>query len=153
VEPDVTQPLIDTLVSRRLLRIEDRIGARRVELTHDLLADVVRDGRQQRVALEPTRERERERIALAAVVRQTRRQGVMLSGLALAVIALGIGGVFGLRAQRRAAAKRTSPLVRTSSTRATASAISPPPPAASTTLKPIFFQRFETHGPTGGFSS
>src|SRR5206468_3028263 len=45
-EPGVTRPLIDTLVSRRLLRIEDRLGTQRVELTHDVLADVVHASRE-----------------------------------------------------------------------------------------------------------
>jgi hypothetical protein len=52
--PGVTRPLIDTLVSRRLLRIEDRLGVQRVELTHDVLAEVIRasrDTRQQRRAI------------------------------------------------------------------------------------------------------
>jgi DNA-binding beta-propeller fold protein YncE len=103
--PDVTQPLIDTLVSRRLLRIEDRAGIQRVELTHDVLAEVIRasrDTRQQRLALEAA-EKQR-RLDLAAAARQTRRQRFLIGGLTLAVIALSIGAVFGLRAQRRAAA-------------------------------------------------
>ena len=36
---------IGTLVTRRLLRLEERGGERRVELTHDVLADVVRASR------------------------------------------------------------------------------------------------------------
>ncbi len=103
-EPDVTQALIDTLVSRRLLRLEDRAGIQRVELTHDVLAEVIRasrDTRQQRLALE-TAERQRRR-DLAVAARQTRRQRFAIAGLALAVVALSIGAVFGLRAQRRAA--------------------------------------------------
>jgi WD40 repeat protein len=103
-EPGVTQPLIDTLVARRLLRIEDRGGVQRVELTHDVLAEVIRasrDARQQRRALEEARQR--EQLALAAVARQTRRQRVLLGGLVLAVFALCVGALFGLRAQRRAA--------------------------------------------------
>jgi len=61
-EPGVTQALIDTLVARRLLRIEDRIGVQRVELTHDVLAEVIResrDARQQRLAVEQLHQRER----------------------------------------------------------------------------------------------
>ncbi len=104
-EPGVTQPLIDTLVARRLLRIEDRGGVQRVELTHDVLAEVIRasrDARQQRLALEEARQR--EQLALAAAARQTRRQRFLIGGLTLVVIALSIGALFGLRAQRRAAA-------------------------------------------------
>ncbi len=91
--PGVTQALIDTLVARRLLRVEDR-----------LLAEVVRnarDARQQRIALEEAQER--ERLALAAIVRQARRQRFMIAGLALAVVGLCIGAFFGIRAQHRAA--------------------------------------------------
>ena len=60
--PGVTQPLIDTLVARRLLRLEDRMGVQRVELTHDVLAEVIRasrDAQHQRLATEQLRERER----------------------------------------------------------------------------------------------
>jgi WD40 repeat protein len=105
-EPGVTQPLIDTLVTRRLLRIEDRIGAQRVELTHDVLADVIRaarDARQQRVALEQAQAR--ERFALEHAARHTRRQRWVIAGLVAAVVALSTGAVFGIRAQRRAAAQ------------------------------------------------
>ena len=104
--PEVTQPLIDTLVSRRLLRIEDRAGIQRVELTHDVLAEVIRasrDARQQRLALEAA-EKQR-RLDLAAAARQTRRQRWVIAALAAVVLALGTGAVFGLHAQRRAAAQ------------------------------------------------
>jgi WD40 repeat protein len=72
--PGVTRPLIDTLVSRRLLRIEDRMGVQRVELTHDVLAEVIRasrDTRQQRLATEQLRQRERitrRRMWLARII-------------------------------------------------------------------------------------
>ena len=45
------------LVNRRLLRIEERLDVRRVELTHDVLCSVVkasRDQRQEREAREAT---------------------------------------------------------------------------------------------------
>ncbi|MBL9209216.1 MAG: PQQ-binding-like beta-propeller repeat protein [Opitutaceae bacterium] len=102
-EPGVTRPLIDTLVARRLLRIEDRIGTQRVELTHDVLADVVRasrDARQQRLVVEQARVREERAHAEAA--RRTRRLRFAIAGLAVAVVGLSIGAVFGIRAQRRA---------------------------------------------------
>ena len=60
--PGVTRPLVDTLVNRRLLRLEDRLGVERVELTHDVLAEVIRasrDSHHQRLALEQAQERER----------------------------------------------------------------------------------------------
>ncbi|WP_353063819.1 hypothetical protein RBB77_21555 [Tunturibacter psychrotolerans] len=56
--PGVTQPSIDALVERRLVRREDRGGSQRLELTHDLLVGVVRasrDGRRQREVAEKER--------------------------------------------------------------------------------------------------
>jgi len=105
-EPGVTKPLIDTLVSRRLLRLEDRLGAQRVELTHDVLADVVRasrDMRQQRILVEEAKVR--EQLALTAAKRQVRRQRFAIAALVVAVIVLAVGALFGLRAQRRTAEK------------------------------------------------
>ena len=61
--PGVTQPLIDQLVERRLLRREDRGGVQRLELTHDLLTGVVRASRDARRAKEDT---ERQQQALVA---------------------------------------------------------------------------------------
>jgi WD40 repeat protein len=88
----VTRSLIDTLVSRRLLRIEDRIGTQRVELTHDVLADVIRAARDTR--------QQRETVELAA--RRTRRLRWAVAGLGLAVVGLCIGAFFGIQAQRLA---------------------------------------------------
>ena len=103
--PGVTRAQIDTLVNRRLLRIEDRLGVERVELTHDVLAEVIRasrDARQQRLLIEEARQR--EHLATAEAARRTRRMRFAIGGLAAAVVALSVGAVFGLRAQRRAAA-------------------------------------------------
>ena len=49
-----------TLVDRRLLRIEDRLDMRRVELTHDVLCSVVLASRDQRHANEAREEAERQ---------------------------------------------------------------------------------------------
>lgn len=66
-----------TLVNRRLLRIEERLDARRVELTHDVLCSVVRSARDTRkereLHEEATRQLalqgERERVTRKALVR------------------------------------------------------------------------------------
>ena len=42
--PGVTRAALETLVRRRLVRIEERFGAERVELAHDVLAPIVADG-------------------------------------------------------------------------------------------------------------
>lgn len=88
--PGVTRPLIDTLVSRRLLRIEDRLGVQRVELTHDVLADVIRasrDARQQRLAEAEARVR-------------TRNLRMLVGGLTAIVLLLIGAGAYGLHARR-----------------------------------------------------
>jgi hypothetical protein len=56
--PGVSRQAIEALVERRLVRREDRGGTQRLELTHDLLAGVVRfsrDSRRQREAAEKER--------------------------------------------------------------------------------------------------
>jgi len=47
-EPGVTRADIDKLVARRLLRIEERFGTQWVELTHDLLTEMIRQRRDLR---------------------------------------------------------------------------------------------------------
>lgn len=93
--PDVTRPLIDTLVARRLLRLEDRLGVQRVELTHDVLAEVIRAARDAR----------QQRLAVLAAEHRSRRQRWAIAGLAVAVAALLVGAFFGLRTQRSSAAQ------------------------------------------------
>ncbi len=96
--PGVTRPLLDTLVARRLLRIEDRLGVQRVELTHDVLAEVIRasrDERQASAALETEERRRREAeqalaraVAERAVTRRSLwRARLMLSGCAVLALA------------------------------------------------------------------
>lgn len=57
------------LVDRRLLRIEERLDVRRVELTHDVLCGVVKDSREGRLEREQLAEAER-----ALTLQQTREQ-------------------------------------------------------------------------------
>ena len=71
----MTQEIIDRLVKRRLLRIEDRLNVTSVELTHDILTTVIRESRDARqkqaadAALAAERERaEREKQAAAATL-------------------------------------------------------------------------------------
>jgi len=103
--PGVTRDLIDTLVARRLLRLEDRLGVQRVELTHDVLAEVIRasrDQRQQRLALEQAREREH----------QVHRRLWLARSIAVASLGLlaGVGWIawFAVRAEREQTRLRAS---------------------------------------------
>jgi hypothetical protein len=85
---------LTALVNRRLLRIEERLDARRVELTHDVLCPVVkesRDRRREREEHEATQrllaqQREREAAARRALARARR---VALACTVLALLALG----------------------------------------------------------------
>lgn len=80
--PGVTRDAIDVLVERRLVRREDRGGSQRLELTHDLLAGVVRgsrDNRHQREAAERERaellaSQEEQKQALLKANEEERRQ-------------------------------------------------------------------------------
>lgn len=96
------------LVDRRLLRVEDRLDLRRVEITHDVLCGVVaasRTVRRERDALERSRrellaQREREQATRRALVRARMVAAICA---VLMVAAVGSAG-FGWIALRRARA-------------------------------------------------
>ena len=95
-----------TLVNRRLLRIEERLDVRRVELTHDVLCPVVRGSRDLRHEREKAEaaerelaaQREREVATRKALVRARR---IAAGSAALALIALA-GAIFGYVNMQRA---------------------------------------------------
>jgi conflict system STAND superfamily ATPase len=95
-----------TLVNRRLLRIEERLDLRRVELTHDVLCGVVgesRDLRHEREARDQAErelkaQRERELATRKALVRA--RQ--VAAGCAVLAIGAIAGAVFGYQNMKRA---------------------------------------------------
>jgi hypothetical protein len=104
------------LVNRRLLRIEERLDVRRVELTHDVLCDVVkasRDLRQAREAREKTErllaeQKTRELAARAALVR-ARQVATGCAVLAiLAIVAASFAYLSTERAHRAELAARES---------------------------------------------
>ena len=95
-----------TLVDRRLLRIEERLDVRRVELTHDVLCAVVRASRDLRHEREARDEAERKLAEQRARERATRRALVRARQVAVVcgVLALGAIGsaVFGYYSMKRA---------------------------------------------------
>jgi len=109
---------LPTLVNRRLLRIEERLDMRRVELTHDVLCSVVLASRNQRHAREAREEaerqlaeqRERETATHRALLRTRMVATVCVVLLVLAIIAA-IFGFVGMHraktAQAEAQASRT----------------------------------------------
>jgi hypothetical protein len=99
------------LVNRRLLRIEERLDVRRVELTHDVLCDVVkasRDRRKEREAREATErllteQRERELAARRALIRARK---IATGCIVLAIGAVAAAGIAVLSTQRAHNAER-----------------------------------------------
>jgi WD40 repeat protein len=82
---------INRLVERRLLRIEERSGILRLELTHDVLTGVARESRDQRNA----RRAEEERRAAEARRRAQTRRLMLFSGSVVAS-AVAVAVVFGV---------------------------------------------------------
>ncbi|HEY3731598.1 MAG TPA: hypothetical protein VGL28_10125 [Steroidobacteraceae bacterium] len=103
-----TPGTLATLVNRRLLRIEERLDVRRVELTHDVLCGVVkasRDERREREAREATErvlaeQRARELAARHALVRARQVAGVCAALAVGAIVAAILAYVSTQRAHR-----------------------------------------------------
>ena len=96
-KPDALTTLA-TLVNRRLLRIEERLDVRRVELTHDVLCGVVKASREERLEREALAEAEKnleaQHIRAAATKKALIRARQIAAGCAvLAVLAVGSGVV------------------------------------------------------------
>ena len=90
----VSREAIDTLVSRRLLRLEDRLGVTRVELTHDVLAVPVRASRNARHEKEEIAAAERSAAETKALLHEARRRlmlTVVTAGIIIAVMAVLVG--------------------------------------------------------------
>jgi hypothetical protein len=106
--PDALAKLVD----RRLLRIEERLDMRRVELTHDVLCSVVlssRDKRHEREAREEAQRRlaeqqAREQAQHAALVRARTIAGVCAVLMLVAIAGAGFGWIGQQRARAADAA-------------------------------------------------
>jgi len=95
-----------TLVDRRLLRIEERLDVRRVELTHDVLCSVVRASRDLRLEREARDEAERKLAAQRERERATRKALVRARKIAAVCAVLAVGAaasaIFGFVSTKRA---------------------------------------------------
>lgn len=103
--PGVEAETIQRLVDDRLIRVEERAGVERIELTHDLLTQVIRASRDERREREARRE-ESEALqraeAEASLARKKLRQSrVILAGYALLSIVAAITGYYWLKAQQK----------------------------------------------------
>lgn len=89
--PDALAKLVD----RRLLRVEERLDLRRVELTHDVLCKVVAESRDLRHAREAKEAAERELAAQKAREHAARKALVRARQVAAACAVLAIGAIAG----------------------------------------------------------
>jgi len=92
--PDVTLPILNELVNRRLLAYEDRHHTRRVELTHDVLVPVIKASRDSRLTREALAQAERLRAEQVAQRRKQRATLAVACALAVALIATIWGGYY-----------------------------------------------------------
>jgi len=102
------------LVDRRLLRVEDRLDQRRVEITHDVLCSVIVASRNVRQEREILAEKERqlavEREREAATRRQLTRARLVAAVAVVLMLVAGASAVFGFINLRRARAAEQSAL-------------------------------------------
>jgi hypothetical protein len=83
--PGITMNAIDSLVRSRLIRRDERDGHVRLELTHDVLTEVVRQSRDRRRAAEEAEERaKKERMAAEARAREEKARVAELERAAAA---------------------------------------------------------------------
>ena len=105
---------LPALVNRRLLRIEERLDMRRVELTHDVLCAVVRASRDMRHEREARDASERELAAQrereAATHRALVRARKIAAGCAVLSVVAIAGAIFGFINMRRAQDAQASAL-------------------------------------------
>ncbi|MEA2342809.1 MAG: hypothetical protein QOF63_978 [Thermoanaerobaculia bacterium] len=89
----LTEEQLDRLINRRLLRVEERYGTARIELTHDLLTRAVMADRDRRRVEEEkaalARRAEEQRQALAVQARTQRRRVMAMAVVALICLAFG----------------------------------------------------------------
>jgi hypothetical protein len=98
------------LVDRRLLRIEERLDSRRVELTHDVLCGVVKASRELRVEREAAEEAER-RIAVQKARAEAARKALVrtrqiAAGCALLALIAIAASIFGYVSMQHAQSTR-----------------------------------------------
>jgi hypothetical protein len=105
-EVGATPDALATLVNRRLLRIEERLDMRRVELTHDVLCSVVLSSRNLRHEREARDEAQRQLAAQrereAATHRALLRARMVASVCAVLMVIAIASAIFGLVSMRRA---------------------------------------------------
>ncbi len=93
-QPGINREELDTLIRRRLLRVDDRQSLRRLELTHDVLTQVVKESRDSR------RTREVEEAALAQQRRNRRNAALVAAGALIVIVLIGFAERFAWESKR-----------------------------------------------------
>jgi Domain of unknown function (DUF2610) len=109
-EADAYLAVLDELVKRRLLTVEERGGVRRIELAHDVLTRIVKTSRDERHEVEAIArarsEKERAEAETARILKQRNRlQRLAILAWCLAVLAAG-SAIIGWLEYRRASEAR-----------------------------------------------
>ncbi len=86
--PGITSEALDALIRRRLLRIDERQGMRRLELTHDVLARVVKESRDNRRTREAEEEAKAREHAAHEQQERNRRNAALVGAGAVVVVVL-----------------------------------------------------------------
>ena len=111
VPAHLTDDQLDRLIGRRLVRLEERYGAQRIELTHDLLTRAVREHRDARRIEEAGRQREAQLQQAQLLERQQRLELEAAAGrrfkrlafaLAVLVVVAGLMAILAVQQSRRA---------------------------------------------------
>jgi len=94
ISPATAKMVLDGLVERRLLTVEERLGVRRVELTHDILTRIVKSSRDKRHEEESqTRLRvlkEKAEFEKAKIIKERNKlRGLAILSSGLAIMAIG----------------------------------------------------------------
>ena len=118
--PDVTPPILNELVNRRLLSYEDRHHTRRVELTHDVLIPAIKASRDTRLAREALARAEQQQSEAREKVRVARRWLGVVGALLVLAVATAIYGLWQAKIARDAEAEAENSRAQALSTRAQA---------------------------------
>ncbi|HUF52002.1 MAG TPA: hypothetical protein VMN60_14355 [Longimicrobiales bacterium] len=112
-QPGVTRDAVDALIARRLIRLEERFGILRVELTHDVLTGIVKESRDRRRRIEAQAEQkareEAEHARLRAAAAAARRKNRWYAAAAITgFLMFAVTGAFALSAVRSEEAEQVA---------------------------------------------
>ena len=91
-----TASALDDLVQLRLLHVEERLEVQRIELTHDVLTEVIKKSRDERHQQEIAQEAKRHEQQVQEQLWQRRRQKMKVAVVTLMTVALAVISALGL---------------------------------------------------------